>query len=210
MIVLGPDQILLHHTNQLISQSSLSQSNFVHELLLPALTKAGLEKQDDHRTADEYSAWHSAKVRQVNSILNGNTNIPLRWLWCWLEVLPEPYGSAARKELLAQGGVLDVSVEDVSGQLVIDMDQVTNKADIPTFMREAADVMTAAASVAADGVYDSNDDPEQLKALADELSDVVTNAMTQLASIGQVVDLSGGRANAIVQMLKTTKEQINQ
>ena len=205
MINNSPDHILLHYTNQLIAQSNLSQSNFVHELLLPALIKAGLEKQEDHRTADEYLKWHTSKIRQVNGILNGHINIPLRWLWCWLEVLPEPYGSAARKELLAQGGIVDVSVGDVSGQLVIDIDQVTNKADIPTFMREAADVMAASAAVAADGVYDGKDNPEELKTLADELSDVISHAMTELAAIGKVVDLSGGRANGIVQMLNSTK-----
>lgn len=205
----SPDQILLHYTNQLIAQSNFSQSNFVHELLLPALIKAGLEKQEDHRTADEYLKWHTGKIRQINGILNGNFNIPLRWLWCWMNVLPEPYGSSARKELLAQGGILDVSVADVSGQLVIDMDQATNAADLPTFMRETADVLAAGAAVAADGVYDSNDDPEQLKALADELTDVISHSITQLMAINKVVDLSVGRASAIVQMLKTTKEQIN-
>lgn len=205
----APDYILLHHTNQLIAQSNLSQSNFVHELLLPALIKAGLEKQDDHRTAAEYLKWHTSKIRQINGILNGHTNIPLRWLWCWLEVLPEPYGVDARKGLLAQGGVLDVSVENVSGQLEVDLNQVTNKADLPSFMREVADVMAAGASVAADGVYDSDDNPKELRALAEELSDVVSNSVTQLMAISKVVDLTDCRASALVQMLKSTKEQTN-
>jgi len=194
----SPDAILLHHANEFIAQSSYSQAKFIHELLLPALVSKGLEKPEEHKTADEYITWHSAKVRQVNGILNGNTNVPMRWLWAWLEVLPEPYGSNARKELLSQGGVLDISLSGM-------VNNITNKADLPQLFREVADVMEAGAIVAADGKYDANDDPDQLRVLSDELTDVVELCLAQLFLINQTVDLSDTRGGVIVQMCKSTK-----
>lgn len=193
----SPDAILLHHANQFIAQSSYSQAKFIHDLLLPALIEAGLEKPEDHKTADEYETWRSAKVRHINGILNGHTNVPLRWLWCWLDVLPAPYGPAARKELLAQGNLLDISLNGIA--------LGTPGADLPQLFREVADVMNAGALVAADGKYDHNDDPEQLRQLSDELADVIEKSVAELLALQKVVDLTGTRGGMIVQMCKSTK-----
>lgn len=194
----SPDAILLHYANQFITQSSYSQAKFIHDLLLPALIDAGLEKPEDHKTADEYETWRSAKVRQINSILNGHTNVPMRWLWCWLKSLPEPYGPDARRELLAQGGLMDINMSGMAGR-------ITNRADLPQLFREVADVMEAAAVVAADGKYDSNDDPKQLRSLGDELTDVIELCLAELFAINQAADLSGTRGGVIIQMCKSTK-----
>ncbi|MBE4177993.1 hypothetical protein HJ001_22990 [Vibrio parahaemolyticus] len=188
----SPDAILLHYANQFIANSSYSQSKFIHDLLLPALIDAGLEQPEEHKTADEYETWRSAKVRHINGILNGHTNVPLRWLWCWLEVLPEPYGPDARKELLSQANLLDISLAGLNGK-------VTNRADLPKLFREVADVMEAGAAVAADGRYDQHDSPEQLRTLSDEL------CLVELFAINQAVDLSGTRGGVIVEMCKSTK-----
>ncbi|HGS4937017.1 TPA: hypothetical protein ACMDTC_004321 [Vibrio parahaemolyticus] len=194
----SPDVILLHYANQFIANSSYSQSKFIHDLLLPALIDAGLEKPEEHKTADEYETWRSAKVRHINGILNGHTNVPLRWLWCWLEVLPEPYGQDARKELLSQANLLDISLAGLNGK-------VTNRADLPKLFREVADVMEAGAAVAADGRYDQHDSPEQLRTLSDELTDVIELCLVELFAINQAVDLSGTRGGVIVEMCKSTK-----
>ena len=194
----SPDAILLHYANQFIANSSYSQSKFIHDLLLPALIDAGLEKPEEHKTADEYETWRSAKVRHINGILNGHTNVPLRWLWCWLEVLPEPYGPDARKELLSQANLLDISLAGLNGK-------VTNRADLPKLFREVADVMEAGAAVAADGRYDQHDSPEQLRTLSDELTDVIELCLVELFAINQAVDLSGTRGGVIVEMCKSTK-----
>ncbi|HAV1510724.1 TPA: hypothetical protein JG810_004490 [Vibrio parahaemolyticus] len=167
-------------------------------MLLPALIDAGLEKPEEHKTADEYETWRSAKVRHINGILNGHTNVPLRWLWCWLEVLPEPYGPDARKELLSQANLLDISLAGLNGK-------VTNRADLPKLFREVADVMEAGAAVAADGRYDQHDSPEQLRTLSDELTDVIELCLVELFAINQAVDLSGTRGGVIVEMCKSTK-----
>lgn len=184
----SPDEILLRFANKYISNSNVSQSNFIHDKLLPSLTDNGIEKPVDHKTADEYLAWRSAKVKQINSVLNGKTNLPLKWLWCWIDVLPEPYRSDARKELFAQTGVLDVSVPQGNGD-----------ANIPKFIREASDVMTASSEVAADGKYDKKDDPVKLLKLADELSDVVNQTITEILSIGKTINLTGTAAGIIEQ-----------
>ncbi|HGS4463237.1 TPA: hypothetical protein ACMDND_003145 [Vibrio metschnikovii] len=194
----SPDAVLLHYANQFIANSSYSQSKFIHNLLLPALEEAGLEQPGEYKTGDEYDAWRSSKVRHINGILNGHTNLPLRWLWCWMSVLPEPYGSKARKELFAQANVLDVCLSSLSGK-------VTNRADLPLLLREMADVMEAGSAVAADGKYDSHDSPEQLIALSNELTDVVERCVVELFSINQAVDLSGTRGGVIVEMCKSTK-----
>ncbi|HCH4229682.1 TPA: hypothetical protein NKV81_004502 [Vibrio parahaemolyticus] len=194
----SPDAILLHYANQFIANSSYSQSKFIHDLLLPALIDAGLEQPEEHKTADEYETWRSAKVRHINGILNGHTNVPLRWLWCWLEVLPEPYGPDARKELLSQANLLDISLAGLNGK-------VTNRADLPKLFREVADVMEAGAAVAADGRYDQHDSPEQLRTLSDELTDVIELCLVELFAINQAVDLSGTRGGVIVEMCKSTK-----
>lgn len=197
----SPDEVLLKHTNQFIAQSSFSQAKFVHDLLLPALIDAELEQPDDYKTAEDYEKWRSAKVRQINSILNGHTKIPLRWLWCWLDVLPSPYGDAARKELFAQGNALDISIQAIGAVKA----KKSARADIPKLIREMADVMEASAVVAADGQYDDDDSPTQLRCLADEITDVIELCLTELLSINEASDLSGTRAGVIVEMCKTTK-----
>lgn len=194
----SPESILLDAANQFIANSSYSQSKFIHDLLLPALVEEGLEEPGEYKTGDEYEAWRIAKVRQMNGILNGHTNVPLRWVWCWLDVLPEPYGSDARKEFLSQAHVLNISLSGFNGRL-------TNRADLPKLFREVADVMEAGAEVAADGRYDRNDDPEQLKTLGSELTDVIELCLAEIFAINQAVDLSGTRGGLIVEMCKSTK-----
>jgi len=153
----SPQQVLLEQTNLLIANSNISQAKFVHDLLLPTLIDAGLEEPDDHKTADEYEKWRAAKVRQINSILNGNTNIPLSWLWCWVDVLPNPYKAYARQEILALGGQLSVNSEGISNLV----SGGSHRTTLPSLFREVADVMEAAAEVVSDGVIDHNDDPEK-------------------------------------------------
>ena len=192
-----PDEILLHHAEQYLKQGCTSQAKFVHEDLLPSLIKAGIEKQEDHKTADEYEKWHSAKVRQINSILNRKTNMPMSWMWCWLDALPAPYGTEARAELLAQGGVMAVTLPRRRA--------MQKRADLPQLFREVSDVMEAGAVVAADGKYDAGDDPGQLVTLASELTDVVQHCVGEMLAVAEAVDLSGTRAYPIVQMCKATK-----
>ncbi len=195
----SPDEILLYYANQMIANSSCSQSKFVHELLLPALTESGVVEDDEPKTAEDYEKWRSAKVRQINSVLNGKTKIPLCWLWPWLDVLPEPYGSKARKDFFAQAGVMDVSP--------VDMEVAEYKADLPSLFREVADVMSAGSGVAADGKYDSDDSPEELLALANEIVDVVEVSFKQLLALSAAVDLTNERASIFVQMFIPTNVQ---
>lgn len=191
----APDQILLEVTNDFLSNSSYSQAQFAHELLLPRLTEAGIEKQESHRTADEYGKWRSSKVRQMSSILKGKVNVPLRWVWAWLDVLPEPYGTEAKNEFLAAGGVMNIALGLVR-------EAKENKASLPDLMREVADCMEKGALVAADGVYDDQDEPSQLISLADEFSDVIQLCLGEVLKISNVVDLSNNRSGAIVKMCK--------
>ncbi|MCS6272601.1 hypothetical protein G3489_23355 [Shewanella baltica] len=189
----SPDNILLIYANKFIANSSFSQAKFIHDLLLPALIEAGLEKPEDHKTADEYESWRSAKVRQINGILNGHTNMPLRWVWCWLDVLPAPYGPEARKEFLSQANLVGISLAGV-------INGKSNIANLPQIFREVADVMDAGALVAADGVYNDKDDPEQLKKLSNELADVIEHCMRELFALNAATDISATRGGKIVKM----------
>lgn len=192
-MVNSPDNVLLNYANKFIANSSFSQAKFIHDLLLPALIEAGLEKPEDHKTADEYESWRSAKVRQLNAILNGHTNMPLRWVWCWLDVLPAPYGPEARKEFLSQANLVGISLAGVTNGK-------SNMANLPQIFREVADVMDAGALVAADGVYDHKDDPEQLKKLSNELADVIEHCMRELFALSAATDISDTRGGKIVKM----------
>lgn len=194
----SPEQILLEHARSMIANSNISQANFIHDLLLPQLIEEGLEKPEDHKTADEYETWRSAKVRQINSIINGHTNVPLRWLWVWLKVLPKPYGSAARKEILSQAGVIDVSLTCLNAP-------TAKRSDLPNLFREVADVMEKGAVVAADGIYDHTDDPSALMDLSNELMDVLELCINEIHCIDKAVSLEGTRAGVVVSMLKSTK-----
>lgn len=189
----SPDNILLSYANKFIANSSFSQAKFIHDLLLPALIEAGLEKPEDHKTADEYESWRSAKVRQINAILNGHTNMPLRWVWCWLDVLPAPYGPEARKEFLSQANLVGISLAGV-------INGKSNMANLPQIFREVADVMDAGALVASDGVYDHKDEPEQLKKLSNELADVIEHCMRELFALNAATDISDTRGGKIVKM----------
>lgn len=191
----APDLVLLDCTKEFLSNSSYSQAQFTHELLLPRLIEVGIEKQEDHKTADEYEAWRSAKVRQMNGILNGHTNVPLRWIWAWIEVLPEPYGTKTKNEFLSSGGVMNIALGRLS-------DSNDRKANLPDLMREVADCMEKGVVVAADGMYDEKDDPKQLVELADEFSDVVQLCLGEILKISNVVDLSNNRSGTIVKMCK--------
>jgi hypothetical protein len=192
-VINSPDNILLSYANKFIANSSFSQAKFIHDLLLPALIEAGLEKPEDHKTADEYESWRSAKVRQINAILNGHTNMPLRWVWCWLDVLPAPYGPEARKEFLSQANLVGISLAGV-------INGKSNMANLPQIFREVADVMDAGALVASDGVYDHKDEPEQLKKLSNELADVIEHCMRELFALNAATDISDTRGGKIVKM----------
>jgi len=187
------DQILLDETHSFIQHSNYSQAKFVHDLLLPALVESGLEQPVAHKTADEYEAWRSGKVRNINNILNQKTNFPLKWLWVWLAVLPAPYGPNARKHILALGGAADVSPGlSLCGP---------SNSDLPGLLREAADVLAAGAVVAADGKYDSNDSPEELHTLSNEITDVIEAALAELAKIDQAVSLDGRRGGVVLKLI---------
>jgi hypothetical protein len=191
------ESVLLAQTNGLIANSNISQASFVHELLLPGLINAGLEQQGQYHTAAEYEKWHGNKVRQINNVLNKKTNVPARWVTVWLSVLPAPYGPAARKQILNLMGALDLpNLSSLSKQ--------SENADLASLLREVADVMEAGAGAAADGKYDSNDDPGSLRKLSDELVDVLEHSIGQLFAIGQAVDLQDERAGLV---LKAVKQQ---
>lgn len=194
---ISPDTVLLHYTKEFLAKSSFSQATFLHDKLLPALAEAGIEQPEEHTVADEYETWRANRVRYMNSILNGRHAVPARWIWVWLNVLPAPYGIDARAELLALGNVLEIS-----GQFPTDNN---NRADLAGIMREMADVMEAGAAVAADGIYDNQDDKTKLQKLADELTDVITCCASEIAAIGKVVPLDGRRSSPIAQMCKPTK-----
>ncbi|MEZ9525696.1 hypothetical protein [Enterovibrio norvegicus] len=188
------ESVLLHHTKAMIANSSLSQSAFICELLFPALTKHGIEKPDEYRTADEYDAWVAAKRRQLSSIMNGHTNVPAKWVNVWMECLPVPYGPAARADLLAVMGVMDISLQPLSGG-------ITKRSSLPALLRETAQVLDASADVMADGQYDENDDPDALNNTADELLDVIELCLCEVMKINQVTPLKG-RAAVIKQLFK--------
>lgn len=188
------EDVLLHHTSQLIANSSMSQTSFICELLFPALTQSGVEKPTDILTADDYGKWESAKRRQLSSIMNGHTNVPAKWALVWAKCLPEPYGSAARSDMLAVFGVMDINLSILAGR-------VTQRSNLPALLRETAEVLDASAEVCADGHYDSDDDPKQLQRTADELLDVVELCLCEMMSIHQVTPLTG-RASVVVKMFK--------
>lgn len=188
------EDVLLYQTGQLIANSSMSQSSFICEVLFPALTKSGVEKPTDILTADDYLKWESAKRRQLSSIMNGHTNVPAKWALVWADCLPEPYGSAARADMLGIFGVMDISLAPLS-------DRVTQRSNLPALLRETAEVLEASAEVSADGKYDSNDCPKKLQRTADELLDVVELSLCEILKIHQVSPLSG-RASIVVKMFK--------
>lgn len=188
------EKILLVKTNEFIANSNASQSSFIHELLFPALTRSGLEQPGQYHTSDEYLTWQSTKVRHINRVVTGKTNVPARWVNVWLSVLPAPYNTDARQQILGLMGALDLP--DLS-----EMPIPAAPANIAKLLREVADVMMVGAAAAADGVYDEKDDPEELKNLSNELVDVIEASISEILAINRVVDLTDTRANLVIKSM---------
>lgn len=198
------EQILLKHTQAFILNSQYSQSVFSSDILFPALETAGLEKLPQYQTTKEYTLWCQNKTRQMSGILNGNTNVPARWVNVWLSVLPAPYGVSARQEALALFGALNLP--DFSALAI-----PANSADLASLFVEVADVMRKGAQSCADGKYDENDDPQELLDLSNELVDVLEHTIGQILAISQVVNLKDSRAGLVIKALgdKPTRKSTN-
>lgn len=190
-----PDDILLDATNSYLSHSSCSQAKFIHDLLMPALVEQGIETAGEYTTAEEYDKWRSTQTKAINTMLNHNRHVPVRWLKVWLDVLPDPYCSEARSELMATLGVVDVQLPSLG-------DDGGTRADLAGILRQVADMMEAGAVPAADGRYDQKDSTADLIRLANELTEGVSGMLREIVAISHAADLSETPAGIVLQKLK--------
>lgn len=160
------DQVIIAYTNEVILNSRLSLDKFASDYLVPALEADGVIEKSNILDAEQYAHWRSKNCMQFHRVMRGTTKFPLSWKWSWIGVLPEPYQTNCRRELLAIAGVLDIPIPsfglDCAGGA---------KSHLPSIMQEFSE-MVAASSPAHDGVLDGRDKAELAKRYGNELIDI--------------------------------------
>lgn len=182
------DQVIIAYTNEVILNSRLSLDKFASDHLVPALEADGVIEKSNILDAEQYSHWRSKNCMQFHRVMRGTTKFPLSWKWSWIGVLPEPYRTNCRRELLAIAGVLDIPIPSFGLNCA-----GSAKSHLPSIMQEFSE-MVAASSPAHDGVLDAEDKLELVRRYAHEILDIVEAGERELQAIergtGVTVDRS--------------------
>lgn len=182
------DQVIIAYTNEVLLNSKLSLDKFASDRLVPALEADGVIEKSNILDADQYTHWRSKNCMQFHRVMRGTLKFPLSWKWSWIGVLPEPYQSNCRRELLALAGVLDVPVPSFGLNCA-----GSAQSHLPSLMKEFSE-MVAASAPAHDGMLDDADALDLVRRYAHEILDVVEAGERELKAIekgtGLVLDRS--------------------
>ena len=182
------DQVIIAYTNEAILNSRLSLDKFASDHLVPALEADGVIEKSNILDAEQYSHWRSKNCMQFHRVMRGTTKFPLSWKWSWIGVLPEPYQTNCRRELLAIAGVLDIPIPSFGLNCA-----GSAKSHLPSIMQEFSE-MVAASSPAHDGALDGKDKAELAMRYGNELIDIKEAIERELQALqsgtGVVLDRS--------------------
>jgi hypothetical protein len=185
---LSLDSILLSATKDYLANSADTQRTFAEKRLLPQIQAHGVpgpRPPGDSTTVDEYTARINNMQNTYSRIMNGTSLIPLAWLWPWVYALPISYRSRVVNQIRAQ-------LPDTVPSLATG---ASTHANIGRLATEAGEAITSLAGIAADGVYNDEDDPKEVKAALNELYDLRDQAQAEAEALESGTGLNVSRTN---------------
>ncbi|MFP8968594.1 hypothetical protein ACKC9G_18575 [Pokkaliibacter sp. CJK22405] len=182
------NHIILSFTRQAVADTSLSLDHFSLRVLLPKLAEHGLVDASADNVKQYESTCNRIRTR-IRKIMTGDMLFPMEWKWPWINSLPAPYQDECRRSLAAIAGLLYIPAAALTESF---LDKKVLAADIAGFMRETAEVLSAAAP-AADGQYDHLDSIDECNRLIDELDDVISLATLEKLKITTATGAKGTR-----------------
>lgn len=172
--------VVLGYTRGWFENSQWSVERFANELLAPALERDGqIDPMPAPASGDEYIRARRAWGVRVGRIFNGTQPFPLEWKWTWLSCLPDDHYQAARAELLAIAGVLDIRLPTPSTNA-----PRATVARLGDVMREVGEFI-AACQPAHDGAYHRDDDPEAVERMFKEGLEAMEHVASELVALSQ-------------------------
>ncbi|HCE6978424.1 TPA: hypothetical protein NHP34_006073 [Pseudomonas aeruginosa] len=171
--------IVVDQTSRWFTNSEWSLERFASDRLAPALSAAGLvELSGDPDDVNDYLRARKAWGIRVSRIFHGTQPFPLEWKWVWLSCLPEEYQRAARHELLALAGCLDVRLPEFVGGVALDATQ----ARLGEVTKELGEFL-ASATPAHDGSYHRGDDPAAVDRMLLEGAEAIAALVNEMIAV---------------------------
>ena len=190
---MGTDEehLLLEATKVYLDATGTSAAEFIRNSLLPILQQAGIEEDAPDSDADQYEKFVGAAVKKYQRILTGAQPMPLKIKLHWLAALPVEYRDEVNQALAAVIGSYYVPVD------VRPRSQKPVKATLQHLTRKFSDVLGSSAP-AADGVYDSNDNPDEVRLMLDELHELIAAAIAEYHRLSQGTGLKSRFHNMLL------------
>jgi hypothetical protein len=171
--------VIVDQTSRWFTSSEWSVERFASERLAPALATAGLiEPLGDPNDVVEYLRSRKAWGMRVSRIFHGTQPFPLEWKWVWLSCLPADHQRAARHELLALAGRLDVRLPEFVGGVSLSATQ----ARLGEVTREIGEFI-ASAQPAHDGRYDRSEDPAAVDRMLREGAEAIAALVNEMIAV---------------------------
>lgn len=183
------DCILLAVTEDYLKNSADTARTFAETKLYPQLQLhkvPGPSGPESAKDADDYTRRVNNMQNTFSRIMNRTSLIPLAWLWAWVDALPGEYRTRVLNEFRAQ---LPEALPSASGASAL--------ADMGALAKEAGEALSAVASIAADGVYDGNDDPAAARIAIEELYDVSDIAAAEARAIEKGTGITVSRSRKL-------------
>lgn len=166
------DKIILDVTREYLQNETETAATFAVNKLFPELDRAGIQLAKSANTAEDvYKNLANAKVL-IGRVFNGTKHFPLNWKWSWVSCLPSPYQERCIHEL---NSLTMTTVPSVKGEPVM--------ADLGLLSKEFGEAVLAVTPLMADGIYDHNDDPKDVKKALNELYDLRDATQAQIDTI---------------------------
>lgn len=182
---ISEDQIILHYTNEWMTDKGVSKQRFARDYLVPALARAELVMEEPSK-AESYELWFDSRRKMISKMLSCTGNIPLAWKWVWVKCLPNPYQKYCRQDLLALNGSFYLPLPEGN------KDRRPMASKLAELTREFGEVM-AASKPAQDGMLDMRDEVEDLREYAGQLLDLIEKASLELLHIQTGTGVMGRR-----------------
>jgi hypothetical protein len=156
---------------------NMPRTNFVTERLLDNLIASGVWGQEP-TDADAYLKWKNTKCKQVSRILNGDSPMPANFILGWIAALPSEFKTKCMNDVCGAFGTFYTPLTQYSADLNIG----EMKSQLADISKEFADVLQHAAP-AMDGLYNKDDDKNQVQHLSNEIFELIATCYKELGAI---------------------------
>ncbi|WP_342652577.1 hypothetical protein NM449_17470 (plasmid) [Vibrio metschnikovii] len=171
-------EVVLSSVELYLFESNLKTEPFLKQHLLPVLVDAGL--LDEPSEASDYNKWVNAQSKRLTRYLIRDNDLRADWVMPMLSAIPGSYRRKAMHQLCGFFGTHFVPISPIN----MDVSKKSIKASLCTLSKDFSEVLQKS-SPAMDGVYSTEDDPQELLQYANEIFELATSCFVELGKIYQ-------------------------